>query len=159
MSRHVTRALASLAILSIAILPAGCVGRYRAARVTTLEVRLVAEGESGTEARRFFGEEVLRVESEVLLDATLVREAQLESFPDDTRHIVLYFDEPGRARLTAITREHAGRRLAFLVDGRIVIAPSIRAEIADGVAHLTVAPGQDIEAVFDALTRPATPQP
>jgi preprotein translocase subunit SecD len=137
----------------LAVLCTACVGRYRGAQATHLEVRLVSESEAGTEVRRFFGEETLRVEDVVLLDATSVREAQLETFADESRHIVLYFDEAGTARLTEITRANSDRRLAFLVDGRVVIAPTIRGEIAGGEAHLTVAEGQDIDAVFDALTR------
>src|SRR4029079_11440723 len=95
---------ALLAVVALLVLNLCGVGTYRSGHATQLEVRLVAQGEGGTEMHRFFGDEVLRVEDTVLLSAAQVREAQLETFPDDTRHIVLYFDEAGTERLATITR-------------------------------------------------------
>ncbi len=138
--------------LLLALLPA-CVGTYRAGHVQgQLAMRLVATHDGERVARWFTGEAV-ELEREALVDGSHVREVQLETFPDDSRHIVLYLDEVGTQRLAAVTRERQGRRLAIVVDGRVVVAPVIRTEITDGVAHVTVGPEGDIEQVFDALTR------
>lgn len=139
--------------LSLALI-AGCgVGTYRTAQVRgQMEMRLVAaDGEDGEETPRWFSDEIVSLEEDAFVDSSNVREVQLENMPDDTRHIVLYLDDVGRERLAGVTREHHGRRLAIVVDGRVVVAPTIQTEITEGVAHITV--DGDIEEVFDALTR------
>jgi preprotein translocase subunit SecD len=119
-----------------------------------MQMRLVAE-QGGEELPRWFSDVRLRLEPSAFVDSSHVREVQLENMPDDTRHIVLVLDEVGTERLAQVTREHQGRRLAIVVDGRIVVAPTITTEIADGVAHVTV--DGDIEQVYDALTRAPEP--
>lgn len=141
--------------LSAALLLAGCgVGTYRAARVTgDLEMRLVARsGQPGQDARRWIGDEVLTLEREAFVRSEHVREVQLENMPDDTRQIVLHLDDIGTARLAEVTQAHEGRRIAIVVDGRVVVAPVIRGPITEGVANITLDP-EHIDAVFDALTR------
>lgn len=141
-------ALAAIALM----LGAGCgVGTYRAAHVTgEMQMRLVAEA-SGEPVGRWFSDEVLALEDAVFLDASHVREAHLENRPDGARHIVLYLRADGAERLAEATRTHEGRRLAIVVDGRVVAAPTIREPITTGEAHITV--DGDIEQVFEALTR------
>lgn len=144
-----------MALLACALFAACGVGTYRTARVTgELEVRLVARSQSeGEEVARWFTGEVLRLEPRAFVDASHVREVHLEERPDGARHIVLYLDAVGTERLAEVTGAHRGRRLAIVVDGRVVVAPTIRTAITEGEAHLTVGPEGDIEQVFDALTR------
>lgn len=144
----------SCAILALALSACG-VSTYRAARVTgQLEMRLVAaDGDQGEDVARWFSDEVVSLEEEAFVGSSDVREVHLESRPDDSRHIVIYLDTEGAARLAEVTAAHIGRRLAIVVDGRVVAAPTIRTAIAEGEAHLTVGPEGDIEQVFDALTR------
>lgn len=124
--------------------------------VGRFEVRLVATREAeGERAQRFFSDEELTLESRVLLRRRDVREVQLENRPDGERHIVLYLTGRGRRRLARATRENLHRRLAILVDGRVVMAPEILTEISEGIAHIRVGDG-DIEEVYEALTRTPT---
>lgn len=148
-------AIGSVLVLALAV---GCgVGTYRTARVRgEMQMRLVADN-GGEPVLRWSSEETLALESPALLDASHVREAQLETFPDGSRHIVLYLTEEGAERLAEATRAYEGRRLAIVVGGRVVTAPTIRTPITEGEAHITV--DGDIEAVFDALTGARTETP
>ena len=144
-----TRGLVSAAAL---LLTVGCgVGTYRAAQVTgEMQMRLVAS-EGGEPVTRWSSDEALGLEETIFLDASHVREAHLENLPDGDRHIVLYLTADGADRLAEATRrENEGRRLAIVVDGRIVTAPTIREPITTGEAHIIV---DDIDEVFEALTR------
>lgn len=144
-----TRGLVSCLALFLTV---GCgVGTYRAAQVTgEMQMRLVAS-EGGEPVTRWSSDEALGLEETIFLDASHVREAHLESLPDGDRHIVLYLTADGADRLAEATRrENEGRRLAIVVDGRIVTAPTIREPITTGEAHIVV---DDIDEVFEALTR------
>lgn len=144
-----TRGLLSCLALFLAV---GCgVGTYRAAQVTgEMQMRLVAS-EGGEPVTRWSSDEALGLEETIFLDASHVREAHLENLPDGDRHIVLYLTADGADRLAEATRrENEGRRLAIVVDGRIVTAPTIREPITTGEAHIIV---DDIDEVFEALTR------
>lgn len=145
---------AVLVLAPLALAACG-VGTYRAARVTgELEMRLVArEGEPGEERARWFSGETLPLEREAFVNASDVREVHLETLPDGSQHIVLYLDTDGAARLAEVTSANRGRRLAIVIDGRIVVAPTIRTAITGGEAHVTLGPEGDIERVFEALTR------
>lgn len=147
MARREVSLLCGLAIF----FAVGCgVGTYRAAQVTgEMQMRLVAS-EGGEPFTRWASEESMGLEATVFLDASHVREAHLENLPDGDRHIVLYLTADGADRLAEATRENEGRRLAIVVDGRIVTAPTIREPITTGEAHIIV---DDIDEVFEALTR------
>ncbi len=140
-------------VLVTSALSACGVGTYRSGQVTgELEMRLVAaEGSAGERLRRWFTEEALPLEDEPFVQREHVREVQLENLPDGGRQLVLYLNELGANRLAEVTRAHEGRRLAIVVDGRIVVAPAIRGPITDGVAAISV-PDGDLEQVFGALT-------
>ena len=145
-----TRAAAACALAAAAI--AGCgVARYREARARDLQLRFVTSGTDGEELPRWSGEGRLRVERDVVVSARHVRVVRLEERPDGARHLVLYLDAEGQERLAEATRGGEGRRLAIVSGGRVVVAPAVRAPIADGVAHVTVGPESDIEEVFRAL--------
>ena len=143
-----TRGLLSCLALFLAV---GCgVGTYRAAQVTgEMQMRLVAS-EGGEPVTRWSSDEALGLEETIFLDASHVREAHLENLPDGDRHIVLYLTADGADRLAEATRENEGRRLAIVIDGRIVTAPTIREPITTGEAHIIV---DEIDEVFEALTR------
>lgn len=137
-------------LLVVLLVTVGCgVGTYRAGQVSgELQVRLVAE-DSGEPVRRWFSDEVMGLEDAVLLDATHVREVHLEERPDGVRHIVLHLTDEGAEALSDATTAHQGRRLAIVVEGRIVAAPTIREPITTGEAHVTV--DGDIDRVFEAI--------
>jgi SecDF, P1 head subdomain len=43
----------------------------------------------------------------------------------------------GTRKLADLTRDHVGERLALMVDGEVVMSPTIRSEITDGLVALT----------------------
>lgn len=147
------RARAASALLLAALAACG-VGTYRSGRVSAaLELRLVApEGQPGERVRRWFRHGALTLEAEPFVQTEHVREVQLESLPDERRQLVLYLDEVGAQRLAEVTQAHPGRRLAVVVDGRVLAAPVIRGPITEGAAVLAV-PDDQLEPVFSALTR------
>lgn len=143
------RLIGSLAVL-FAI---GCgVGTYRTAPVTgQMQMRLVAE-DGGEPFPRWSTDQLIGLEDAIFVDATQVREARLENRPDGARHIVLVLNDEGAQQLAIATREaNQGRRLAIVVDGQVVAAPTISTPITTGEAHITVQ--GDIDQVFDALTQ------
>ena len=135
-------------------MPACGVSTYRTERPSSrIEMRLVVpEGAEGPTFRRWSGDGELVLESRVIVSTERITEVQLHDRPDGARHIVLALDAEGRTRLADITERYRGRRLAVLVGRRVVVAPTIRNTIAEGVAHITVGDA-DIEAVYDAMTR------
>ena len=70
---------------------------------------------------------------------------------DGSRVLVLDLDDEGRSRLHEASTTHIGRRLAVVVDGRIVAAPTILNPLTEGEAYVTVAE-PELERAFDALS-------
>lgn len=142
-----------LLLIVLAVLFAvGCgVGTYRTAPVTgPMQMRLVAQ-EGGEPFPRWSTGELIGLEDTIFVDAAQVREARLEERPDGARHIVLFLNDQGAQQLAIATREaNQGRRLALVVDGQVVAAPTISTPITTGEAHITVQ--GDIDQIFDALT-------
>lgn len=77
------------------------------------------------------------LEPAVLLDATALRAATVESGPGTTAGISLAFTDAGSKRFAEITTEHAGKRLAIILDGRVLAAPVVRLAILGGKTTIT----------------------
>jgi hypothetical protein len=60
----------------------------------------------------------------------------------------------GQARVAAVTRANVGRRMALLVDGKVLWAPRIRAEITGGAGRIN---GRFTREEADALARTLAP--
>jgi preprotein translocase subunit SecD len=58
---------------------------------------------------------------------------------DGARTIMLTFSNAGATKFSAWTREHIGRRLAIVLDGKVLTAPVIRTEI--GARAVITRPG------------------
>jgi preprotein translocase subunit SecD len=56
----------------------------------------------------------------------------------NTPLVVVQFDAVGTMTFSAVTKANVGKQLAFLVGGRVVMAPMIREPITDGMAALTL---------------------
>ena len=50
------------------------------------------------------------------------------------KNVEIYFNLEGARAWAKITREHTGKKLAFVIDGRIYALPYINAEIRNGMA-------------------------
>ena len=69
---------------------------------------------------------------------------------------ILEFDQAGSARLSDVTTETVGKRLAFLVDGRVFNAPNVGASITGGSLQLTTTTPAEATQVAAALHATAT---
>ena len=98
----------------------------------TVEYRLVdADDENAENLVLTKTGEQLPVSKDVLLDLTDVEEASADGF-----HVILRLNEPGSERLRLATERYQGRRLAVVVDGRVVAAPEIMQPIHDGIVAI-----------------------
>jgi len=78
-------------------------------------------------------QEVLFVQRLPAIDQTFVRSASVQKvrgapYP----YVEIEFTDPGRERFAQLTRQSIGKRLAIVVDGTLLSAPRILAEISDG---------------------------
>lgn len=106
---------------------------------SVFEIRLVAEAAAEDTERMVFEApmgEVLHVHKAVLLDQTAIASAAVEKYeirPGDPEiHLSIRFSESGSKRLAEVTGQHRNERLAFLIDGAVVMAPVILTPIYDG---------------------------
>ncbi|AKF02906.1 SecDF P1 head subdomain-containing protein [Sandaracinus amylolyticus] len=120
----------------------------------SLAIRMVAvEGAEGEVLPRWSGEtdELLAVEHGVVVESRNIRHVRLLEAADGSRILVLDLDDTGRSRLHEASTLHVGRRLAIVVDGRIVAAPIIRTPLTEGEAYVAV-PEPDLERAFEVLS-------
>ena len=52
----------------------------------------------------------------------------------DDKTIVLMFNDDGTARMARVTAENINKRLAFVIDDKIIMAPVIQTQITEGQA-------------------------
>jgi len=88
--------------------------------------------------------EPLSVSKDVLLDLTDVEEAFADKSFDGFQ-VILRLNEPGTERLRLATERYQGRRLAVIVDGRVVAAAEIVQPIHDGIVAIP-GPMMEVEA-------------
>ena len=124
-----------------------------------LEMRLVSETpvEGWMEQEYPQGEgTMLYLSPEAALSNVDIEKAWPEEMPEGAG-IGILFNEEGAKKLARLTGEHIGERLAILLDGNIMTAPTIRAQLTAGRAlvqgHYTL---EDAKAISEALN-PAPP--
>jgi preprotein translocase subunit SecD len=82
--------------------------------------------------------ETIYVQKAVLLDQTALKSATVATDPLNRRPCIqIVFTKPGKKRFAEITRKNVDRRLAILINGKIVSAPVIRMEILSDTAQIT----------------------
>ena len=77
------------------------------------------------------------LEPEVLMDAKSVALAKADEGHAGGFQISLTFTSAGTKAFADLTRKNVGRRLAILIDGKVLSAPAIRAPIPGGKAVIT----------------------
>ncbi len=113
------------------------------AKPAPFEVRLVCEHASAetepltlSQQRNAPGrtvEERLNVQKKPLLDRSALKSADVQKNPlSSTPEIQIVLTASGGKRFAEVTRQHAGRRLAIVVDGDVVSAPRVMSEISGG---------------------------
>ena len=114
-------------------------------RPARIEFRLVAQkaDEPGAVARsRWQGDGVESVEPQIILDERRLREFVATADPgiaDGARNgaIEFHLEPTGMKNLMAASVEAIGRKLAILVDDKIVVDPVIRAPIASATGEIS----------------------
>ena len=82
--------------------------------------------------------EMLNVARTPILDHSTVTGARiLTDQISGQPQVEVSFTDAGRALFAAVTRANVDKRLAILVEGKVVMAPIIRTEIKDGRALIT----------------------
>ena len=71
------------------------------------------------------------------MEGPLVAEARVIAAPDGQPAVEFTLTPEGRDRFAALTRANIGRRLAVVVNGTVVVASLIGAEMADGKAMIS----------------------
>jgi preprotein translocase subunit SecD len=102
-----------------------------------LEFRLVAKSDAGGyKVPTWDGKSSMVVEQECPLTDRDVESVKLARLPNGTPAINLQLDQTASITLESVTSKNRGRRLAVIVDGKIVIAPTIKETITGG--HMTI---------------------
>ena len=90
------------------------------------------------EAQAGFKDQTLWLESEAPITGRMVASARpFFDGPDRRPTVAFQLTPEGAARFAALTKANVGRRIAILVDGRVVAAPRIQTEMADGVGAIS----------------------
>jgi beta-lactamase regulating signal transducer with metallopeptidase domain len=81
-------------------------------------------------------EDVMHVRRDALLDHTAIASAVARRDALGNPVIEVQMTQAGTLRFAEVTRANIGRQLAVVVDGRLLIAPRINAEITAGLAQI-----------------------
>jgi preprotein translocase subunit SecD len=81
--------------------------------------------------KRFNRQEALNVGKTPFLDLTGVKSAEVGSEVYGRIPVRIIFTEEASRRISAITRQNIGKRVAFIIDGKVFFAPVIRGPIGD----------------------------
>ncbi len=125
-------------LLVLIICSLGFITLALGAEPASFELRAVADSPS-TVTQEFIlpthnggtAEKIL-LDSAILLDATAVRSAAVESEPGGAAGVSITLTDTGAKRFAEITTEHVGQRLAIILDGQVRSAPVVRQAILGG---------------------------
>jgi hypothetical protein len=105
---------------------------HTAARDTDAMVLSTTNQETGKVFR-----ETLHVQKKTLLDHSAMATALVTTNALGGRQIEFTLTETGKEQFAKLTRENIGRRLAIIVDGQVLSAPTINSEISDGQGQIS----------------------
>ncbi len=123
--------------LIAALIAAGCGGSKQETGSVVMEMRL-AEEEPGEGLTRMtmtaWGEtDAFYLHEEVLMDNRDVESASVTMWGDHPA-VEILFTPQGGEEFARLTSENVGKRMAIIVNGRLVTAPIIRASVTSGRA-------------------------
>ena len=142
------RSVRKLAIAAVCLF-AACAHAVPQTRYRNLELRLVSE--AGGQAFPFWMEPgTIALDPEIQFsgkDFALIAPAH---GGDDlkTPSLNLNFTPEAKARFTEFTTRRTGRRLAIVIDGRVVTAPKILHPITTGLFEITGSSDADVQEMY-----------
>jgi len=99
------------------------------------------------------------VEKKAILDGGDIYAVGINQDSDKKPILGVKFNAEGSKKLSKLTKENIGKRLAVILDGRVQTAPRIREEIPNGelvvTGSFTLDEIKDLELVFKAGAMPA----
>lgn len=124
----------------------------------TLQIRMVvSDGQTGESAPRLGARhERIEVSRRVVVDSDHIRRVRLLDAADGSRILVLEVDEVGRARLREASRANIGGRMAIMVEGQVVAAPTVRTALTESEVYVAV-PVDEIEDAFLKMGAESSP--
>ncbi|MGA3285589.1 MAG: hypothetical protein ABSD57_14170 [Verrucomicrobiota bacterium] len=81
--------------------------------------------------------ETLNVQKKVLLNQTALRSAVVSTSRPGYSQIDFSLTAEGKKRFAEITRQNIGKRLAIVIDGQLITAPTIQSVITSGKGQIT----------------------
>lgn len=138
----------------VALAPGWTPDRVRLRAAIPFEVRVVAATAAATTlaVRDEATGETLALREDVSLDNADLAAARVVP-TGATFGVEVTFTTAGTAKVRAVTRENVGRRIAVIVDGRVIASPVVRTEVAD----LGVLSGRYSRADARGLPAPSSP--
>ena len=136
-------------IVGTACVLMACAHEIRKTQYHNLELRLVSE--NGGQAFPQWGEPgTMPLESNILFSGKDFSAIRTNHGGDDkkTPSLELDFTKDASSRFEQLTTRRSGRRLAIVIDGKVVIAPKILHPITTGLFEITGPSEKDIREMY-----------
>ncbi|HEY3352503.1 MAG TPA: hypothetical protein VGQ83_04590 [Polyangia bacterium] len=118
-----------------------------------VELRLIEPNEAaGLKVPTWDGKLFMFVGRLVYLTNADFKEVRLGRLPDGAPAINVQLDQTAALTLEDLTLKNRGRRLAVLVDGKIVTAPTIKEPIEGGKMSIVAASPADTQNIYTRIT-------
>ncbi len=144
-------------VFALTVFAAGCgaaLGSVTQPGTSKVELRLITANEAdGYKVPTWDGKVTMVVEKRAPLNDRDVSAVKLAKLPDGTVSIDLQFDQTAALTLEDITSKNIGKRMAILVSGKIVTAPTIKEKISGGVVALTGPDAAATKAIYDLIKK------
>jgi preprotein translocase subunit SecD len=144
-------------VSALTLLVAGCgagLGSVTQPGTSKLELRLIAATEAdGFKVQTWDGKVTMTVEKLAPLNDRDVESVKLRKLPDGSPAIDIQLDQTAALTLEDITTKNVGRRMAILVGGKIVTAPTIKEKIAGGQMTVTGPDAAATQAIYDRIKK------
>ena len=131
-----------------------CAHASHESRYRNLELRLV--GETGGQTFPLWHESgTLTLGPEILFSGNdfAIIEASHGGDDNKTPSLALHFTKEASERFTELTTRRSGRRLAIVIDGKVVTAPKILHPITTGLFEITGPPEAEIREMYELVIR------
>jgi preprotein translocase subunit SecD len=130
-------------------------GPNRPVGSSKVELRLIAANEAeGEKVPTWDGKVTMVVDRKVHLTDADFSEVSLGKMPDGAPAISIQLDQTASLTLEDLTAKHRGRRMAVLVGGKIVIAPTIKERIEGGKMSIVGQSPAETEAIYKHIKSP-----